>query len=144
MYSKVCHLWAFTLLNPNSLHAHTHTHTLCSVSKGNVCVTHGHIWISKSACVCVCVRVQFLPLNSLLLVWPPMDALLGLSLSLIICLIDVKAKRHKEGLISDKKKIKILLWLLWLLISFTKKPNVGDSLCLWPPCMCEWWMKRGD
>lgn len=110
MYSKVCHLWAFTLLNPNSLHTRTHTH--CAVCQRGMFVLHMDIFGYQSPLVCVCVRVQFLPLNSLLLVWPPMDALLGLSLSLIICLIDVKAKRHKEGLISDKKKVKILLWLL--------------------------------
>lgn len=67
----------------------------------------------QSLFVCVCVRVQFLPLNS-----PSCVASHGCpvgTLSLIVCLIDVKAKRDREekegggeekGMISEKKKKK--------------------------------------
>lgn len=56
----------------------THTHAVCFVSTG-VFVLHTVIFGYQSLFVCVCVRVQFGPLNSFLLVWPPMDALWGLS-----------------------------------------------------------------
>lgn len=54
---------------------------------------HMDVFGYQSLFVCVCVRVQFFPLNSLRLVWPPMDALLGFSL--IISLTDVKAKKKE-------------------------------------------------
>lgn len=98
---------------------------LCSVwCVYTMFVFHTDIFGYQSLFVCVCVRVQFLPLNSLRLVWPPIDALLGLSFSLIICLIDVNAKKkrqrgkigreeEKKGMISEKKKKKnISLWLV--------------------------------
>lgn len=133
------------------------THTLCSVwcVYGNVCVTHRHIWISKSVCVCLCQGSAFAFELSPSCVashgCPILPALL--SFSLIICLIDVKAKRDRDekrgreeekGMISEEKRIS--LQLVRLFFSFTKKAAVGDSvpspMTCWM-CVCKW-MERGD
>lgn len=110
----------------SKLPAHMHTH--CAVCLRGMFVLHTDIFGYQSLLVCVCVRVQFLPLNSPSCVASRGCPIGTFSLSLIICLIDVRAKRHKEALISEKKKKNQNLIAAPVAALFShQKANVGDS-----------------